>query len=502
MSMSSGHGVRAAAGPADLAGRRNTLTLLITCAAIFLDSLDTSSVGVALPSIRRDLGLDDAALQWLISGYTIAYGGFLLLGGRVADMFGRRRTFMVAVAVFIAASVVGGAVSSGPLIIATRVIKGLAAAFTAPAAFSIITTTFEEGPRRNRALAIYTATAATGYSIGLVASGLLTEVNWRLVFFVPGALALAALVLTPAAVGRDAPAPAGSRSYDAGGAVTVTSAILLFVYALVQGPIIGWTAAGTVISLVLVVGLLAVFFVVESRHRNPTVPLSIFRSATRSSSYLIAVALGAAAIGWQFVATLYLQRVLGYSALRTAFAVLPLGVMVFITAQFVTGRLLGRLGPRAVCVSGMLLQVVAVLLFSYVGVTANYPGLMLPSLVIHGLALGLVFPSINIGGVSGVSPERQGVAAGLIVAAYAIGSGLGTAVMAAIIAAATSGSGAQALVNGYRPALVGGAIMAAVGLAVAVVGLPRRQTVAGGGDAAQVAEAAAVQPGEAAERAG
>jgi MFS family permease len=455
---------------------RNTLTLLITCTAIFLDSLDTSTVGVALPSIRRDLAIDESSLQWLISGYAIAYGGFLLLGGRVADMFGRRKVFMLAIAVFIIASIVGGAVSSGPLIIASRMVKGLAAACTAPAAFSIITTTFAEGPRRNKALAIYTATAATGYSIGLVASGLLTQVDWRLVFLLPGVAAFIALILTPAAVDRDAPSGGGARSYDAGGAITVTSATLLLVYALVQGPVIGWTAASTVILLVLVVILLAVFLAVERRHAEPTVPLSIFRSRTRSSSYLIAVALGAAAIGWQFVATLYMQRILGYSALRTALAMLPLGAMVFVTARFGTGMLLGKVGIRAVCASGMLLQVLALMLFSSAGLVGHYNGIMLPGLVIHGLALGLVFPSINVGGVSGVGDERQGVAAALIVAAYAIGSGLGTAIMAAIIAAATSAGGAQALLNGYQSAFSCGALMAMAGVVVSIVGLPRRRT--------------------------
>ncbi|HEU5158513.1 MAG TPA: MFS transporter [Streptosporangiaceae bacterium] len=476
--MSSGRGLLVESGIRSTAGtsRRNTLTLLITCTAIFLDSLDTSTVGVALPSIRRDLAIDESSLQWLISGYTVAYGGFLLLGGRVADMFGRRKIFMLAIAVFIIASIVGGVVSSGPLIIATRVVKGLSAAFTAPAAFSIITTTFEEGPRRNRALAIYTASAATGYSIGLVVSGILTEVNWRLVFLLPGVVAFLALLVTPAAVERDAPASRGTRSYDPAGAITATSATLLLVYALVQGPVIGWTAAGTIISLALVAVLLIAFLTIERRHRDPTVPLSIFRSRTRASSYLIAVALGAAAIGWQFVVTLYLQRILNYSALDTALALLPLGVMVFLTARFVTGRLVGKAGIRAVCVAGMLLQVVALVLFSYAGSAGNYPGIMLPGMVIHGLALGLVFPTINVGGVSGIADERQGVAAGLIVAAYAIGSGLGTAAMAAIIAAATSASGAQALLNGYQAAFFGGALMAAGGVIVSIVGLPRKRS--------------------------
>jgi MFS family permease len=481
--MPAGHGplVESRPRPAAVPRRGPTLTLLVTCAAMFLDSLDTSTVAVALPAIRRDLAIDETSLQWLISGYAITYGGFLLLGGRVADMFGRRKIFMLAIGVFVIASVGGGAVSSGPLIVAMRMIKGLAAAFTAPAAFSIITTTFEEGPRRNRALAIYTATAATGYSIGLVAAGLLTEVDWRLVFVLPGAAALLALILTPVAVARDAPATvARFRSYDPGGATTVTSATLLIVYTLVRGPMVGWTAPSTIISLALIVVLLAGFFVIERRHREPAVPLSIFRSRTRASSYLIAVALGGAALGWQFVVTLYMQRILGYSALRTALAMVPLGLTVFVTARFCTGRLLCRAGVRPVCVAGMALQVLALVLFSRVGLVGHYDAIMLPGLVLHGLALGLVFPSVNVGGVSRVTEARQGVAAGLSVAAYAIGSGLGTAIMAAIIAAATSAGGVSAggthaLLTGYQSAFAGGAMVAATGWAVSVVGLPRRR---------------------------
>lgn len=453
--------------------RRKALTLIITCAVVFLDSMDTSTVGVALPSIERDLDLSPSGLQWLVSGYTVAYGGFLLLGGRVADLLGRRRVFLIATAVFVLASIVGGAVSSEELIVGSRIVKGIAAAFTAPAAFSIITTTFPEGPERNRAVSVYGSVAALGYSLGLIASGLLTSIDWRLVFFVPGILAVVVLVLTPMAVAPDAPqAHTGRRSYDFGGGLLATSAILLLVYALVQGPVIGWGAPATLISIALSVGLFLVFLAVESRHQAPTLPLSIFRSRTRSSAYVVALMLGAAAIGWQFVAVLYMQNVLGYSAFQTSLAVLPLGIGIFLVAQFLTGKLISRFGIRDVCIAGMFLQTIGVGLYAFVGVTNNYAGLILPGMLLHAVALGVVFASVNVGGVSGVEDARQGIAAGLIVAAYAIGTGLGAAVMGTVIAASTTGTDAASVVSGYRQAFVVAAIFAAIGLVAALVGMP------------------------------
>jgi EmrB/QacA subfamily drug resistance transporter len=455
------------------ARRQKALILIIACAVVFLDSMDTSTVGIALPSIQHDLSMSASGLQWLVSGYTVAYGGFLLVGGRVADLIGRRKVLIIATVLFILASFVGGAVSSEELIIASRVLKGVAAAFTAPAAFSIITTTFPEGPERNRAVSVYGSTAALGYSLGLIISGLLTSINWRLVFFVPGILAIIVLILVPTAVPADAPRTRTERrSYDLYGGLLVTAAIMLLVYGLVEGPVIGWSATRTMISIALAVILLAVFLIVESRHQDPTLPLSIFRSRTRCSSYVIALALGAAAIGWQFVAVLYLQRILGYSALKTSIAVLPLGVAIFLIAQFVTGRVIGRFGIRAVCAVGMLFQAAGITFYTFVGLDGNYFGLLLPGILLHAVALGMVFASVNIGGVSGVADQRQGVAAGLVIAAYAIGTGLGAAVMATVIAASTSSSSAHALVDAYQRAFVVAAIISGVGFVAAVVGLP------------------------------
>jgi MFS family permease len=458
--------------------RRKALILVVTCAAIFLDSLDTSTVGVALPSIQRDLSMTASSLQWLVSGYTIAYGGFLLLGGRIADLLGRRRVFIAATVAFVIASAIGGAVSSEELVIASRVVKGLAAAFTAPAAFSIITTTFAEGPERNKALSVYGATAAIGYSFGLIASGLLTSVSWRLVFFVPGILAVLVLIVTPTVVRADVRGSRASRSYDGGGALLATSALLLLVYALVQAPSQGWATPGTLVSIAVSVALFVVFLVLESRHHDPTLPLGILRSRTRGSCYIIAVLHGAAAIGWQFVAVLYVQRVLDYGPFKTSLAVLPIGVTIYLTAQFLTSRLIGRLGIRMVCIIGMAVQAVAVYMFAFVGLHADYVGLLLPGLILHGLACGVVFSSVNIGGVSGVSEAQQGVGASLIVAAYAIGTGLGAAVMATVISALTRQGSVTDLLGAYQGAFRVGGLLAAVGMVIATIGLPLKAPVA------------------------
>ncbi|GAB7044736.1 MULTISPECIES: MFS transporter [Catenuloplanes] len=452
--------------------RRKILTLIVTCAVIFLDSLDTSTVGVALPSIQSDLGLSASSLQWLVSGYVIAYGGFLLLGGRVADLLGRRRVFFIGTAVFVAASVLGGAVSSEELIVASRVIKGISAAFTAPAAFSIITTTFREGPERNKALSVYGATAAVGYSVGLIASGLLTSVSWRLVFFVPGVLAVGVLLMTPAAVRRDVPADRTGRSFDFGGAILATSALLLLVYALVQAPLIGWLAPATLISLALAVVLFSAFLIIESRHHDPTLPLGILRSRGRASCYVVALLHGAAAIGWQFVAVLYLQQILGYGPFLTSLAVLPIGVTIYLTAQFLTSRLIGRFGIRVVCIAGMTIQAVAVGMYALVGLEDSYATLVLPGLILHGLACGVVFSSVNVGGVAGVADHQQGVAASLIVAAYAIGTGVGVAVMATIISARAATDAPADLLGAYQAAFVVAALLALLGAAFSVFGLP------------------------------
>ncbi|MGC4953026.1 MFS transporter [Actinomadura citrea] len=260
--------------------RRATAALILLCTAVFLDSMDLSLMGVALPAIGTDLALPDSTLQWLMSGYAVTYGGFLLLGGRLADLFGRRRMFLASLTVFAAASLAGGLLSDGWLLVATRVVKGIAAALTAPAALSLITTTFAEGPRRNRALGVYALAGATGYSAGLIASGLLTQVNWRLVFFLPVPVALLVLAVAPRVI------PAGRTDgprtgFDAAGAGTVTGGVLLLVYALTET---NWLAGGAAFLL------LGGFVAIERRRRDPLVPLGVFRSGRLTSANLAALA--------------------------------------------------------------------------------------------------------------------------------------------------------------------------------------------------------------------
>ncbi|MFC0531507.1 MFS transporter [Phytohabitans kaempferiae] len=445
--------------------RAKKLALLVLCAQLFLDSMDVSLMGVALPQIQRQLDLPESTLQWLISGYAVAYGGFLLLGGRAADLFGRRRVFLVGTAVFAVASLAGGFLSDGTAIVLTRVIKGIAAAFIAPAALSIITTTFPEGPQRHRAMAVFSLTGASGYSAGLVLSGVLTEASWRLTFLAPVPVALLVLLVTPRVVRGDGPATGQRRGFDLAGAATVTGGLLLFVYALTQAPRIGWLSAGTLLTLFAAVALLAAFVVIERRQASPLVPLGIFRSRTLSSANLIGLVWACATIGWQFVAVLYLQQRLGYGALEAGLAILPMGLSILVVVNFAP-RLIARIGLRRLAVLGMLVQGTGILLFLRAGDDSGYLTVLLPALVVHGIGNGLSFPAFNIAGVSGVPDVRQGLAAALITSSVQLGGGLGVAVLAAVLA----GAGAGELVGFHRAFLVAG-VFSAVGAVIAAVGL-------------------------------
>ncbi len=311
--------------------------LIVLCSVLFLDGLDVSMVGVALPSIRESLDLSASSLQWVVSGYVLGYGGLLLLGGRAADLLGRRAVFLIALGVFAAASLLGGLVSDPTLLIGARFIKGASAAFTAPAGLSIITTTFAEGPVRNRALAFYTACGASGFSMGLVLSGLLTEVGWRWTFLLPAPIAIAALFAAIRYVPRAARPDRAGQRYDVTGAVTATASMLLFVYAVVEAPQAGWGSAQTLLSFVAAAALLATFVVIESRVEQPLVRLGIFRSPALIRANLGAVILIGSYFGFQFLVTQYLQTLLGWSALETGLGFLPAGVLVALGAT--------RLGP-------------------------------------------------------------------------------------------------------------------------------------------------------------
>ena len=328
--------------------------ILVLCAALFLDALDVSMVGVALPSIQSDLDMTTSSLQWVISGYVLGFGGFLLLGGRLADLLGRRNVFLIALGVFVVASALGGLVNDGSLLIATRFVKGVSAAFTAPAGLSIITTSFAEGPMRNRALSIYAATGATGFSLGLVFGGLLTEIGWRWVFLLPAPIALVTLIaafrLVPDS-GR--PSTGARRGFDLAGAVALTASMLLLVFTVVEAPDAGWASARTLGSFVAVAVLLTAFVAIERRTARPLVRLGILRSASLVRANIGAMSLIGGWFGFQFVATLYMQQLRGWSPLETGLAILPGGLLVALLAPRLT-PLITRFGPGPLISAGLL----------------------------------------------------------------------------------------------------------------------------------------------------
>ena len=437
--------------------------LIVLCAALFLDSLDVSMVGVALPSIRADLHLSTGSLQWIVSAYVLGYAGFLLLGGRAADLLGRRRVFIVALAVFLVASTLGGVVNDGTLLIATRFIKGVSAAFTAPAGLAIITTTFPEGAARNKALAVYTATAATGFSLGLVFGGVLTEIGWRWVFFLPAPVALAALVGAIRYVpGEDIRRIGGLRAIDLAGAVLLTSAMLLLVFTLVESPTVGWSSARTLGSFAAVAAIFAAFVVRERRASAPLIRLGILRSSALVRANIGAMMLFGGWVGFQFIATLYLQQLQGWSALETGAAIFPAGLLVVLLSPGVA-QLIGRIGATKPIAAGLLATAAGYALFVPNGVHSTYLPSVLPTMVLVGIGFALAYGPLNVAATQGVATAEQGLAGGLLNTSFQFGGALVLAVVAAVDRANTDSATPQGLLNGFHPALV-------VSVAAAVLG--------------------------------
>jgi EmrB/QacA subfamily drug resistance transporter len=452
-------------------------TLLVLCGALFLDALDVSMMGVALPSIRTDLHMSTSSLQWVVSAYVLGYGGFLLLGGRAADLLGRRRVFLVALGVFVVASMLGGFATDGTLLIATRFVKGISAAFTAPAALSIITTSFPEGPARNKALSIFTATGATGFSLGLVFGGLLTEIGWRWVFFVPAPIALVTLVAGLRLVPKGSRSVHAARSFDVTGAVSMTAGMLLLVYTLVEAPTAGWASARTLGSLAAVAAILTAFVARERSAAAPLVRLGILRSATLVRANLGAMSLFGGWVGFQFITTLYLQELRGWSALDTGLAIFPAGVLVALLSPRIA-PLVMRFGVTRLILAGMISIGLAYVLFLPIGLHSSYAFGMLPTFLLAGLGFALAFGPLNIAATSGVAPQEQGLAGGLINTSFQFGGALVLAVVTAVNNANRGvGGGPQAILDGFHAALYVSVAAASLGI-LAMVTRGRRQVVA------------------------
>jgi MFS family permease len=422
--------------------------LIVLCSAMFLDALDNAMVGIAVPPIQDDLGMSTSSLQWVVSAYVLGFGGFLLLGGRMADLVGRRRVLLVAVAVFAVASAVGGLAQDGVVVIIARFVMGVGAAFSAPAGLAIVVTTFPEGPPRNRAVSIYTACGAAGFSLGLVAGGLLTQIDWRWTFFLPVVIALAVLVGATILVPRDPESGDAKRSYDIPGALAVTLAMLLLVYTIVEAPGYGWGSARTIGQLAVVVVLLAAFALIESRTAQPLLRLSFLRNGKLVGAALVAAAMLGTYMSFQFIGSLYLQHTRGWSPLEMALGFLPAGVLIGIIAPR-AGILIGKFGPRWMMFAGFAAYTAAYLLFLRIDESSGYAPVMLPSLLLIGIAFPLAFTGSYVQATSGVDDAEQGLAAGILQTGYQVGAALVLAVVTATMALAPD-AGAAANISSYH----------------------------------------------------
>jgi MFS family permease len=428
------------------------LLLVVLCGALFLDGLDLSMVGVALPSIGSDLHLDAGSLQWIVSGYILGYGSLLLLGGRASDLLGRRRVFLVAVAVFGTASVVSALLSNDLALIALRFVKGASAAFTVPAGLSIITTTFAEGPARNRALSIYTVCGASGFSLGLVIGGLLTEVGWRVTFLVPGPVAIALVLVGWKVIPRVATERVRLHHFDLPGALSSTAALLLLVYAVVDAPNRGWGSPVTLGLLALSLVLMAAFVLIELRHPRPLVRLGILRSSALVHANLSAAAMFGGYSAFQFVVTLYVQNSLGWSPLSMAMAFLPTGVLVVLSSTRMEA-VLDRVSTTWLIFFGLLAFIGAYGWFLRTEPSMSYANFMLPTMLLLGVGFALCFPAVNAQATKGVADHEQGLASGLLNTSLQVGGAVVLAVVSAILSSSGSSDVHHKLLPGMTTAI-------------------------------------------------
>jgi len=446
--------------------------LFVLCGAIFLEGIDVSMMGVALPSIRAELGMSTSELQWVVSAYVLSYGGFVLLGGRAADLLGRRRMFVGWLVVFLLFSGLGGFATEGWMLIVARFVTGVAAAFMTPAGLSIITTTFPEGPQRNRALLVYAGTAAGGFSLGMVTGGLLTAIDWRWVFFAPVLLAAVILAFAIRLIPKEARPARTDGGFDVVGAVTLTGSMLLFVYTVVLAPEV--SAARSILTLAASLVLLAAFVAVERRSPAPLIRLGLLRSAALVRANLGAMLLVGSFVGFQFIAVLYLQEIRHWSEIETGLALMVIGLDA-ILAPTLTPVLVRRFGNQPVIFAGFLLAVAAYALFLPLGMDWAYAA-MLPAFLLLSLAFSLGYGPLTIAATDGVAEEEQGLASGVLTTSFQFGAALGLAVVAAVIAGATgSGGTPEETLDGYRTALLVPLVAGVLGIAASASGLTVRR---------------------------
>jgi len=458
------------------------MVLGIVCIGQFMVVLDASIVNVALPSIQHDLHFSTSNLQWIVNAYTLTFAGFLLLGGRAADIFGRRKIFMVGLAVFTVSSLLGGMAQSEAWLIGARALQGLGAAILAPATLTILTSTFAEGPARARALGVWSAVSAAGASAGALFGGILTDfLSWRWILFVNVPVGAVALV----AARRDLPesrVEMAHRHLDVAGAVTVTAGLVALVFALVRTETYSWGSAQVLVPLAAAAVFLAVFLFLQARvSKAPLVPLDIFRSRSVSGGNVVMLMMFGALFGSWYFETLYMQHVLGYSPLQAGLAFLPQTLLIAAGAQ-VTARLVPKVGPRPLIVLGALVAGGGLAWLSQISTGSTFVTDLLGPYVLIGLGMGLAVTPIAVAGTAGVPREQAGLASGLLNTSRTVGASIGLAALATVAANRTSGRltdvaatpahTAAALTDGYALAFSVAAVVLAATAAVGMATLP------------------------------
>jgi EmrB/QacA subfamily drug resistance transporter len=409
---------------------RRWQALALVCVAMFMTVLDVSIVNVALPSIKTALSVAEKDLQWIITAYSIAFGGFLLLGGRAGDLLGRRRMFMIGIALFSVASLACGLAGSIGVLVAARVVQGLGAAIISPATLSIIMTTFEEGSERNKALGIWGAMGGSGAAAGVLFGGILTKyAGWEWIFFVNVPVGAIVLALTRPLV-RESRMP-GLRGFDFAGAATITSSLALLVYGISKAPDVGWSSGQTIGFLVGAAVILAAFLVIESRHPSPMMPFRIFRVRTVTGANVVGFLLGALVFANFFLLTLYVQQVLHYSALKAGLTFLATAGTVIPVAGL-SQALVTRIGVRPVLITGLALLTGGMLWYAQVPVHGSFVPDLLPGYLMVGFGLAFSFIPMSIAALAGVEYDEAGLASGLINTSQQIGGALGVAIAATV----------------------------------------------------------------------
>jgi EmrB/QacA subfamily drug resistance transporter len=458
-----------------LDGRKRWLALYILCLGNLMIVLDGTIVNVALPSIRADLGFSETSLAWVVNGYLLTFGGFLLLGGRLGDLFGHRRLFLIGITVFTIASLACGLASSQEFLVGARAVQGFGGALVSVVALSLIMILFTEDAERAKAMGVVGFVLSGGGTAGVLLGGVLTDAfSWHWIFLVNLPVGVAVFALCLALLPPDRRAAAGGR-LDIAGAVTVTASLMLAVYAIVNGNGNGWTSGETIGLLAAAVALLALFLAIEARVSSPLMPLGLFRFRNLATANVVAVLMAGAMFAWFFLSALYLQLVLGYSPLQVGLGFLPSTLVWGAASIALSDRLVMRYGIKLPVIGGLLLFLVGLVLFARAPVDGNFAVDVLPGMIVMGIGGGITFNPLLLAAMGDVAPTEAGLASGIVNTAFMMGGALGLAVLASLAASRTDSLRASgdaplvALTGGYHAAFLAGALFAAAGVVGALL---------------------------------